>query len=116
MESTFELARTGGAGLQLANRHGQVFKVSDWSPSTRQVYGHRRKPDGSWGEYVQLPETGLRTTGAMMQEALLRVMRQLERGSGLTPACRHAALCALRVSGVDYLSKDVPSIAQLLDA
>ena len=54
---TIDLARRNGAGLILRNAD-IWFKVSDWSPSTGQVYGHRLFA-GKWYDYGRLPDYGL---------------------------------------------------------
>lgn len=57
--TTFELARSRGAGTLLKNARGEVFRVSDWSPSTGDVYGHPINSRGIAGDYQRLAPDGL---------------------------------------------------------
>jgi hypothetical protein len=56
---TIDLARRHGAGTLLKNQRGEIFRVSDWSPSTGDVYGHPINERGIAGDYQRLAETGL---------------------------------------------------------
>lgn len=52
--STFEHARRLGAGADLTDGQDR-FLVSDYSPSSGDVYGWRLRPDGRKGAYCKLP-------------------------------------------------------------
>lgn len=59
--STIDLARRHGAGTLLINRQtAQVFKVSDYSPGTGDVYGWPASDNGNKiGRYQKIPGEGL---------------------------------------------------------
>lgn len=52
--STYTLARRLGAGTVLTDGQDR-FQISDYSPSTGQVYGWRLRSDNRRGAYVELP-------------------------------------------------------------
>lgn len=57
--NTIQLAVRNGAGARLKNARGEIFRVSDWSPGTGDVYGHPINARGVAGDYQKLAPEGL---------------------------------------------------------